>query len=50
MICVVTGHICSGKMTWVQQQARANDVVIDMDRIAAAIQPEGADPYDHPLM
>jgi len=48
VICVVTGHICSGKTTWVSQQARPGDVVIDMDRIAAAIQPEGADPYDHP--
>lgn len=45
MIRVVTGHICSGKTTYVRQHATAADVVIDCDRIALAVAPEETPPY-----
>ena len=41
MIRVITGHICSGKSTWVSDHASPADLVIDHDRIAAALSPEG---------
>ena len=40
MIRLITGHICSGKSTWVREHAVAGDVVIDLDRIAIAISAE----------
>lgn len=45
MIRVVTGHICSGKSSFVRQHAAPGDVVIDCDRIALAVAPEGTPPY-----
>lgn len=47
MIHVVTGHICSGKSTWVMQQATAGDVVIDFDRMAMAMSAEGTQSHDY---
>ena len=47
MIHVVTGHICSGKTTWVNERARAGDVVIDLDRIATALKVDGSDQHEH---
>lgn len=41
MIHVVAGHICSGKSTWVREQAGPDDLVVDLDRIALALAPEG---------
>ena len=40
MIHVVVGHICSGKSTWVREQAGPDDVVIDFDRLALALASE----------
>ena len=37
MIRLITGHICSGKSTWVREHASLEDIVIDCDRIAMAI-------------
>lgn len=45
MIRVVSGHICSGKSTFVRQHAAASDLVIDCDRLALALAPEGTEPY-----
>lgn len=47
MIHVVTGHICSGKSTWVRDHAGPDDVVIDFDRIALAIAAEGTTHHDY---
>lgn len=41
MIRVVTGHICSGKSRFVDENATAGSVVIDMDRIALSLSPRG---------
>lgn len=48
MIHVVTGHICSGKTTWVRDHAGPGDVVIDFDLIAAALSPAGTSDHDWP--
>ncbi len=48
MIHVVTGHICSGKSTYVRSKAKRGDVVIDFDRIALAIAPEDTPHHDYP--
>ena len=39
MIYVITGPPCVGKSTWVDERARGADMVVDLDRIAAAISP-----------
>ena len=36
MIHIVTGHICSGKTTFVREHARRGDVIIDLDLLAHA--------------
>lgn len=48
MIHVVTGHICSGKSTWVRDHAGPDDVVVDMDRLALALAAEGTTHHDYP--
>jgi hypothetical protein len=48
VIHVITGHICSGKSTYVKQHAKRGDVVIDLDRIAAALGPEDSQLHDCP--
>jgi len=45
---LVTGPPASGKTTWVREQARHGDIVIDYDTIAAVLTPAGGDPYDMP--
>ena len=37
MISVVTGAPCSGKSTFVSENARSGDLIIDMDRLALAL-------------
>jgi len=37
MLTVVSGAPCSGKTTFVLENAKADDVVIDLDRIAVAL-------------
>jgi predicted ATPase len=45
---LVIGPPASGKTTWVKQQARHGDIVIDYDAIASVLTPVGGDPYDQP--
>jgi hypothetical protein len=48
VIHVVTGHICSGKSTFVQENAGPDDVIVDMDLIASAICREETEHHDYP--
>lgn len=47
MITVVTGAPCSGKSTFVNQNARTGDCIIDMDRIALALTTSDVRPYEY---
>lgn len=47
MIHVVTGHVCSGKTTYVREHARAGDIVIDMDAIASTLTHQPTGTHDH---
>jgi hypothetical protein len=47
MLTVVVGPPAGGKSTWVLQQAKPGDVVIDYDRLAVALSGQGGDPHDH---
>ena len=47
MIRLITGHICSGKSTWVRDHAAVGDIVIDCDRIAMAISAESTAAYEY---
>lgn len=42
MLYVVTGPPASGKSSWIQAHARAQDIVIDLDLITAALTGPGA--------
>ena len=44
---ILWGPPCSGKTTHVEQRIRPGDVVIDLDRIALALDPNAAD-HDYP--
>lgn len=44
---VVIGPPGAGKTTHVHAQARRGDLVIDLDALAVALQPPGADTHDH---
>lgn len=44
---VILGPPAAGKSTYVQQQARHGDVIIDYDLIAQALTVPGADGHDH---
>lgn len=48
MIHVVTGHVCSGKSTFVRERARPGDVIIDLDVIAHALTTEATPDHDYP--
>ena len=47
MIHVITGHICSGKTTYVREHSGPRDIVVDMDCIARALSGAGACDYDY---
>lgn len=47
MIYVVTGHICSGKSTYVKEHSRPQDIIVDMDRIALAISHESVQHHEY---
>jgi hypothetical protein len=47
-LIVVSGPPCSGKSTYIRQRATADDVVIDLDRIALAFAIEGTGDHDYP--
>ncbi|MEU6344474.1 AAA family ATPase [Streptomyces sp. NPDC046977] len=42
MLYVITGPPAGGKSTWIEAHAKPTDVVIDLDRITAAISGPGA--------
>ncbi|WP_432793954.1 hypothetical protein [Rhodococcus ruber] len=44
MITIVAGPPCAGKTTYVAQQSRAGDVVVDFDQIAEVL---GGSSHDH---
>lgn len=46
-LTVVIGPPASGKSTWVEQRATPADIVIDFDKLAAALTGPSADPHDH---
>jgi hypothetical protein len=48
MIRVVTGHICSGKSTYVREHSRPGDVIIDLDRIALSMAHESTAHHAYP--
>ncbi|SDP60921.1 AAA domain-containing protein [Actinopolyspora xinjiangensis] len=48
MLTVVTGPPASGKSTWVRQQAKAGDIVIDFDTLANALTVAEFDNHEHP--
>jgi predicted kinase len=47
MIWIVTGPPCSGKSTYIRSEAKRDDVIIDMDRIALAISVEDTQPFEY---
>lgn len=46
-LTVVTGPPAAGKSSWVTARAKPGDVVIDLDRIAQALSPPGADLHEY---
>jgi hypothetical protein len=48
VIHIVTGHICSGKTTFVREHARRGDVIIDMDLLAHAMTTDDIADHDYP--
>lgn len=48
MIHIVTGHICSGKTTFVRENAKRGDVIIDMDLLAHAMTTSDIADHDYP--
>lgn len=46
MLTVVTGPPCAGKTTYVRNNAKPGDIIIDFDPIAQALG--SPDPHDHP--
>ena len=41
------GAPCSGKSTYVKEQAQGNDIIVDMDRIALALAVEGTADFSY---
>lgn len=44
----MTGPPCSGKSTYIRENAKEGDIIIDMDRIALAITTEGTENFRYP--
>ena len=47
MITVVTGPPCSGKSTYVAENSKSGDIVIDMDVLALALTTPDVKPYEY---
>lgn len=47
MLYVVTGPPAAGKSSWIQSHAKAEDIVIDLDRITVALCGPGAPSWNH---
>ena len=48
MLHIVSGPPCVGKSHFVRENASADDMVVDLDRIALAISPEGTKHHEYP--
>jgi tRNA uridine 5-carbamoylmethylation protein Kti12 len=48
MITIVTGPPCGGKTTYIRENAKKGDVVIDMDKLALALTTEDVEEYAYP--
>jgi predicted kinase len=49
MITVVTGAPCSGKSTYVKENAKSGDIIIDMDVLALALTTDDVKPYEYSM-
>ncbi|GHH87827.1 hypothetical protein [Streptomyces capitiformicae] len=47
MLYVVSGPPAAGKSSWIQARAKAEDIVIDLDRITVALCGPGAPSWNH---
>jgi tRNA uridine 5-carbamoylmethylation protein Kti12 len=47
MITIVTGPPCSGKSTYIKENAKPDDCIIDMDRIALALSPDETTSFNY---
>lgn len=47
MIVVVTGPPCAGKSTYIKENAKSGDIIIDMDRIALALTTDDVGNHDY---
>lgn len=47
MLYVVTGPPAAGKSSWIEAHAKADDIVIDLDRITVALTGPGAPHWNH---
>ena len=47
MITIVAGPPCGGKSTHIEENCKPGDIIIDMDRIALALSPEGTDAFGY---
>ena len=47
MITVVMGPPCSGKSTYVTENAKGQDVIVDMDRFALALAVDGTPEFEY---
>lgn len=47
MLYVVTGPPAAGKSSWIEARAKAEDIVIDLDRITIALTGPGAPHWNH---
>ena len=46
-ITIVTGPPCGGKSTYIAENCKAGDIVVDMDRLALALSVEGTLPFEY---
>jgi hypothetical protein len=46
-ITIVTGPPCGGKSTYIVENCKAGDIVVDMDRLALALSPPGTLPFQY---
>lgn len=47
MIWIVTGPPCSGKSTYIKDNAKETDVIIDMDKLALALSHDNTLPFEY---
>lgn len=47
MIWIVTGPPCAGKSTYISENAKNDDIIIDMDRIALAFCVDETEPFEY---